>query len=308
MTKQEEAKQNQVLDLLMSTGLNWTVTKESLVSVEGNKPTTSFGLFRKDTGAHLNTVTDRYQIYQNYELAEAIVDATNEIGLTTTRGGQLSGGQKVYLQAEMPSTYIGKSDVKRWLTGIGFHGGGSVGFGSSDVVIVCMNTFYMAYGELSKFRHTASIQDRVKEFIKGFKIAIGIAQQQVETYKIMANVPLRDEIFANIMKACFDVSLDAKTDEISTKEKNKLLAVTQAIETELKLEGATLWGLFNGITRYTNHHAVKPKVDLAPELQAEKLKTYLMTGGGYETNLKAYKTITNWLIDHNLLLLEGVPK
>src|SRR5690606_10334310 len=179
--------EEQTFDLLEGTGLNWTVTKEALVSVEGNKPTTSFGLFRKDNGSHLATVTKRYQIYQNYELAEAIIQATHEIGLQTTRGGQLDGGKRVYLQAELPEVHIGKSGVQRWMTGIGVHGGGSVGFGSTDVVIVCRNTFYKAYGDLSKFRHTASIQDRVKEFIQGIKIALGIAEQQIETYKIMAN-------------------------------------------------------------------------------------------------------------------------
>jgi hypothetical protein len=253
-------------------------------------------------------VTDRYSVFQNYELAEAIVEATHEIGLETTRGGQLNGGQKVYLQAEMPSSYIGKSDVKRWLTGLGHHGGGSVAFGSTDVVVICQNTFYKAYGELSKFRHTASIKERVKEFVENFKIALGIAQQQLQTYKIMANVPIQDQLIAEIMKTVFKLTPETKKEEITKGQQDKYINVLASIKTELELEGATVWGLFNGITRYTNHHAMKAKADLAPELRAEKLQGYLMTGEGYEVNLKTYKTITNWLVDNNLMLLEGVQK
>lgn len=305
----KEQIQEATLDLLINTGLNWTVTKEKLIAEDG-KPTSSFGLFRKDNGVHLSTVTDRYTVYQNYELAEALIEATHEIGLNTTRGGQLDGGKRVYLQAEMPETYIGNSGVKRWMTGLGVHGGGSVAFGSTDVVVVCQNTFYRAYGELSKFRHTASIQERVKQFVEEIKIAIGISQQQVQTYKIMANLPLKEEIFVGVMKHVFGVDINKKKEELDlgSRERNKLIEVNNAIETELKLEGGTLWGLFNGITRFTNHHAMKPKADLAPELRAEKLKTYLMVGGGYETNLKAYKTITDWLIENKLMTLEGVQR
>lgn len=304
MTK--KSIEEQTFDLLEGTKLNWTVTKEALVSAEDNKPTTSFGLFRKDNGTHLATVTKRYQIYQNYELAEAIIQATHEIGLQTTRGGQLDGGKRVYLQAELPEVHVGKSGVNRWMTGIGIHGGGSVGFGSSDTVIVCRNTFYKAYGDLSKFRHTASIQDRIKEFIHGIKIALGIAEQQIKTYQIMANTTLKEEVFTNVMKYVFDVNVNDKATELTTRQKGKLQVVADAIETEMKLQGGTLWGLFNGITRYTNHHALKPKANLAPDLRAEKLKTYLMVGEGYETNLKAYKTITDWLIDQKLMILEGI--
>ena len=63
--------------------------------------------------------------------------------------------------------------------------------------------------------------------------------------------------------------------------------VNTARSTEIDLEGATLWGLFNGITRYTNHCS-----------NTKNKEEYIMTGGGYQTNLVAYETIMEW-IDQN---------
>jgi len=274
-------------DLLEATGLNWTVTKESLVSQDG-KPTNSYGLFRKDNGNHLYTVGKRYEVYQNYQLAEALITATESIDLTLSRGGMLSGGAKVYLQAELPQEYIGKSGVKRHITGLNSFDGACIGFGSSNTVVVCQNTWFMAYGELSKFRHTLTADEKIKTFIEGLRTAMQLEGELVTKCKIMADLPMRDEIFAKVLAKCFNVDIDEKMGDVSTRTKNKMTVVADAIATEVALEGATLWGLFNGITRYTNHLAVKP----------ENRDEYIMTGGGYDTNKVAFDTIMAWVSEN----------
>ena len=42
-----ESTQEKTFELLQSTGLNWTVKKEELVSKDG-KPTESYGIFKSD--------------------------------------------------------------------------------------------------------------------------------------------------------------------------------------------------------------------------------------------------------------------
>ena len=61
----------------------------------------------------------------------------------------------------------------------------------------------------------------------------------------------------------------------------------QAYNIERDLEGDTLWGLFNAVTRYTNHMA-------SPNDKDRKLD-YLMTGTGYNINNVAYDTIMAWI-------------
>ena len=49
-------------------------------------------------------------------------------------------------------------------------------------------------------------------------------------------------------------------------------------------QGETLWALFNGVTRYTNHTTKNKDKDYA-----------LMFGSEAETNQRAYDTMLKWL-------------
>lgn len=280
-------------DLLEQTGLNWTVKKEELVSLNGNKATESFGIFKTD-GKWLGTVGNQYEPFQNHELAETIIQATDGLGLVTTRGGSLCGDKKTYFQAELPSDFIGKSKVLRWITSLNSHDGtSSIGFGSSNTVVVCQNTFYKAYSGLQKFRHTISAKQRVEIAIAEMKAAMGLDEKLMVNFKKMADLQLKDEIFAKVLAACFDATLDTKQSELSTRKVNQLKSVNESIVKEIQLEGATVWGLFNGITRYTNHIAAKPAIK----------DEYLMVGGGYRTNLVAFDTIMKWVEENTAELV-----
>ena len=114
--------------------------------------------------------------------------------------------------------------------------------------------------------------------------AIELDEKLMKNFKIMSETPLNDEIFANILKKCFDADKNTKTSDTSTQKVKQLQAVNTAISTELDLEGATLWGLFNGVTRYTNHYT-----------KSKDKQEYVMVGGGYQTNLLAYEEIMAWI-------------
>jgi len=277
--------QEKTFDLLTQTGLNWSVSKEELVTKSG-KATESYGIIRNDTGKWLATVGNQYNPFQNSELAETIIQATDGLGLVTTRGGSLCGDKKVYLQAELPDEYIGNSAVQRWITALNSHDESTAtGFGSSSTVVICQNTFYKAFAGLEKFRHTLSARDRIKETIKDLRIAMQLDEKLMINFKTMADVNLKEEIFASVIEKCFKTTLTEKVSELSTRKLNILKKVNEAIDKEIQLEGNTLWGLFNGITRYTNHMATEP----------DNKDSYLMAGGGYRTNLVAFDTIMKWV-------------
>lgn len=285
-----EQTSEKVFEILEATGLNWTVNQIPLISKSedvklNNLATNSSGIFRNDNGSWLGTVSEKYTPYQNHQLAETIVMASEGFGLDVNRGGTLGGGRKVYLQTELKTEFIGKSDVKRYITALNSHNGtSSIGFGSSNTVVVCQNTFYKAYRDINKFRHTASASDRIKLAMIDLRRAIELDEKLMKNFKIMSETPLNDEIFANILKKCFDADKNAKTSDTSTQKVKQLQAVNTAISTELDLEGATLWGLFNGVTRYTNHYT-----------KSKDKQEYVMVGGGYQTNLLAYEEIMAWI-------------
>lgn len=285
---------NRTLDLLNETGLAWEVKKKPLFALNEagiNVPTKAYGIFKGDK--HLGTTGERYEPFQNYQLAETIINATERLNLPKLRGGSLCDDTKIYLQAELKSDMIGKSEIKRYITALNSHNGTSaIGFGSSNTVIVCQNTFYMAYKELTKFKHTINAESRVKDAVELLKLTLINDEMLMEDFKVMANKPLNDEIVERVIRNLFKVEKNMKQDDVSTRKVNQLSEFGTAIHKSIEEQGSTIWALFNGVTRYTNHIT-------APTDANDKL-SYLMDGSGYQKNLIGFNTIMNWIKENSI--------
>lgn len=271
-------------NLLEKTGLNWTVEKLPLFSGTGLK-TESFGIFRNDNESWLGTVGNRYEPMQNHTLAETIIKASEGVGITTDRGGILHTGKHIYFQAQLPDEFIGKSPIKRLITALNSHDGStSIGFGSSNTVVVCENTFYKAFGELQKFRHTISAEKRIEIAMEDMRITMEREGLLMQQFKQMADMEMKDEIVERVINKIFAIKADDKSDDLSSRKKNQVIAFGNAVRKSIQEQGNTVWALFNGVTRYTNHIA-------APK---EK-KEYIMIGGGYDINNKSFNEIMAWI-------------
>lgn len=292
-----EEKNEKVFNLLEKTKLNWTVNKEPLIALDG-KQTGSFGMFRNDNDKWLGTVGNQYTAYQNHEMAELMVQASNGIGLDVAKGGDLGDGKKVFLQVPLQDKLIGHDTVKRNITCINSHDGTtSIAFGSSNIVLSCSNQFHRMYkeGGLTRFRHSSNSKERINQAMKDMRIALGHDEDLMKKFEIMASMSIKDEIFAKVMQKAFKVDLDAKSSDLSTRKINKMKSIADTIESELDSKGATLWGLFNGVTYYTNH--------IAPTKDKNE---YLMLGGGYRTNLSAFNEVMVWIEANSKDTLETV--
>lgn len=275
-------------ELLEANGLNWTVTKEELLTNDG-KSTESFGIFRSDNDQWLGTVGNRYTPMQNFELAETIIQASEGLNLPTKNGGVFGGGKKVFIQVELPTEQIGVGGVKRWITALNSNDGStSIGFGSTSQVIKCSNTFHMAHRGLDKFRHTESASARVQMAMQDLRRAMELDNSLMDNFKRMADIQLKDEMIESVIRKMFNVDAMAKQDSVSTRKRNQVETFAQSLTTEIHLEGKTLWGLFNGVTRYTNHDS---KTFKSTEEKAE----YLMNGSGFKVSNAAFNDIMKWV-------------
>lgn len=292
------------MNLLEKTNLNWEVKKEKLFHSTGVE-TDFYGIFKYPTTEHtlptdcFGTVKDRYKVFQNWELADTIVRATEGIGITTDRGGFLGRGEKVYLQAELPDEYVGKSDVKRWVTVLNSHdGSSSIGFGSSNMVVACSNTFHRAFKDTEKFRHTESAKDRIEVAIRQFRDTMAEDKKMFDVFKQMSETKPDENLVQAVINKMFKVDVkSASRDDISSRRLNQIQQFASAYNIERDLAGDSVWGLFNAVTRYTNHIA-------AP--QGVKKDAYLMTGTGKEINNMAYDTIVKWLDERSAKTLVSI--
>lgn len=282
--------------ILEQTGTNWSVEKLPLVT-ECGKTTGSFGIFRSDTGGWISTFKDSYEPMQNSTLVELLVQATEMVGLEITNGGLLRNGGRVYYQMELPDKFVGKSNVKRNLTALNSHDGSScIGFGSTNTVVICNNTFNRAHREIEKVKHTINSLERVKMLADNLKTTLISDQKMFMNFEAMSAQPIRDEMVEKLIRKLFETDSSEKLSNLSTRKKNQIETFAGSLDTEIKLEGRTVWGLFNAVTRYTNHEAA-PKDE-------EKKTDYLIYGTGAKLNNLAYNELIKWIDANTAELVE----
>jgi len=279
------------LNVLETTRTNFTTVKRSLTAVSDNGillETPFFGTFRSDNNHCMGSVTDRYVAMQNHQLVELLLQASERLNLDITNGGSLKGGAKVFYQIELPKQFIGKSDIKRQLTALNSHdGSGSICFGSSNTVVVCQNTFNMASKETTKVRHTVSSEDKVKDIVADMQRTIEKDLLLMDTFKRMADVELKEEMVVNLISKLFKVDATKQLTDVHTRTKNAITAFADSLNTEMKDEGKTVWGLFNAVTRYTNHVA-------APTETVAK-NEFLMLGAGAQMSNMAFNELLAYI-------------
>lgn len=279
-------KFTKTLEILESTQTNWEVQKLPLVSQCG-KPTGCFGLFRSDNDKWLGTFKDSYQVMQNASLVEMLVEATQSLNIDVCCGGVLREGGRVYYQMPLPDDFIGNSGIKRYVTALNSHdGSAAISFGSSNQVIICENTFNYVHKKLDKVKHTAHSQNRVKELAESLKMTIELDKLMMDSFKRMAEKPLKKDLVESMIKSLF-YDNKPKQDKFSKRTENQVISFNADLAKEIELEGDNVWGLFNAVTRYTNHTAAPNSISRKEE--------YLMHGTGAKLSAIAYEQLIDYI-------------
>jgi phage/plasmid-like protein (TIGR03299 family) len=303
MKNQNLTREEIIFEVLEATGLNWSVKKEKLTTESGIILPDAYASTRSDSKAYLGIVGGRYEILQNSELVSVAYDSGKELfsqelelkhpwnnsetlgSFGNMGGGSLKGGSRVYVQLELPELYIGKSGIRRYITLTNSHDGSmSLGFGTSNQVICCANTFAIANKEISKIRHTASMQQRVEEAVKSLRKVLQFEDKQMAIFEKASTRSFEKKHIVDIVNSVFGENIKGTVSDTSSRTKNQMLTLSNDINKSIDEQGESLWALFNAVTRYTNHSTNSKDKDFS-----------LMFGNDAAINEKAYQTMVGWL-------------
>lgn len=264
--------------LLISSGTNWTVEKKALFGPDA-EPTPAYGIFRNDTNKCLGIVGSKYVPTQNEEILDLLLEAAVRVNISGERGGILGDGQKVYYQFPLTDVTIGGSDNKRYLTALTSHDGSApMGFGATNVTIVCSNTFYMALRDSQRVRHTKNSHGKLTLIISQLQSSLTQEEQFIEKLIELSkiNVPevVNDEFILNIIGGDGD----------SGRTKNRIIDFRTAITKEYETHGNTAYALFNATTRFTNY--------MMGHKSIESKRESLIHGTAYNINNKGLELIS----------------
>jgi phage/plasmid-like protein (TIGR03299 family) len=292
MVESNDRLQNLTLDLVNKSGLSWTIEKEPLVSPTG-RITDNYGLFRSDNGYCVGIHKKRYVHCDNYELANLLVYASSSIqdlSVENAKGGLFKGGSKVYMQIPLPSVQVGNAQVTRHLTALNSHDGStSIALGTTQTVVSCQNTFYKAYRsqDMERVIHSKNMKDRLNSISKVLEMTIANDMQTIEIFRKMAQTSSTPIIVEELKHLVFNVDSSQEDLELSTRKTNLMAKFDKSISVEYGEQGDNLWGLFNAVTRYTNH-------EMKANYKTNNNLENVMIGQGARINQVAYNYLSQF--------------
>jgi len=273
--------------ILIKNGLDFTIEKIPLTGIDSTGTeiiTPYFGLLNSKTREVINTCKIGYTVSQNEDILNMVLKGISKFGnqLSVSKAGSINGGRRVFLQLAIDAkSKVGDDILTRYVTIIDSNDGStSLSVGIGDEVAHCLNQFFKFYkaGE-AKFRHTATIEQKIATIPHLIELALGKSLEQVKIYNKFQSTPLTKALAEKVIN-----------DVLSFENLLKLTARQQIIHdnlmTAIRIEkdycGDTVWGLFNGITRFTTHMQSVPKRNNGREES-------LINGTAYNKAMKAFE-------------------
>lgn len=276
---------------------NWDIKEKDIQVAGGQMIEKKKAIIRTDTDSVLSVVNKTYQPLYNHDLnliAQSIVQSES---LSGSKVFEIENGKKLIVQLEMPEKkYVGEDILTEYLTLINSHDASTafyIGFGNR--VAFCKNQFnYFKKNANFRVQHSKSMMVMIENTLK---VIDKIHEERIyrnEMFEKFADFKLAEtEVLAKEMvEYVKGVDLDINRSEakesfdIGANKYTKAEILYDDILTSLDNQGETLWGLFNGVTYNTNHHAGN-RLDI---------NKHLHFGSGARENEKAFEFCLNSVI------------
>jgi hypothetical protein len=227
-------------------------------------------LFNTASGECINTCKEGYHVSQNADVVEMVLKGIEGYSdkLNVSKAGSLNGGRRVYMQLEIEgSSRVADDIIKRYVTIIDSNDGStglSVGIG--DLTMSCSNQFFKFYkkGD-AKFRHTATLQQKIQTIPMLIQTALNESMQQIKIYNKFQSTKVSRDLAHKLVQSVLGYDRVITSVAEQSKLTSRSIAIMDDlysnIEHEMNEKGENLWGLHSGVTRWTTHSKPGPKRD-----------------------------------------------
>lgn len=264
-------------EALKEAKLDWTVEKKPIMVCGGRKIPDMFATVRNDDQSVLGIVGDGYNVLQNAD-AFSFFDTIAERGdAIYETAGSLFGGKRIFITAKIPgliSVGSGEDLSEKYVLLTNSHDGSAAVQAKIIVTrVVCNNTLTAALREDGKsvsIRHSAIMHDRLTVASNLLGVANQKFQAMEESFNAFAQHQMGEADVKNYLLRCFNTTASVKGDQQFKNQegdvKKEQRAIAQVMELHESGLGAdmargTLWGAFNAVTEWTNHHRTYKEQD-----------------------------------------------
>lgn len=284
-------------EILAKHGLDFTIIKTPLFANVGETtiPTDYYGLVNSKIGKVIHSCKEGYVVSQNSEVVELVLRGIEKFGsqLNVTKAGAINEGRKVYLQLEIEGVSKLKDNdiIKKYITVIDSNDGSTgLSIGIGDLTMSCQNQFFKFHKRgQSKFMHSVSMQERIKEIPFLIGLALEESMHQITMYNKLANVSVTKKLASELVNGLIGydkmTTPTSELDKMSTRAINIMDTMYTHIEKEMAQKGMNAWGLHSGITSYTTHEISIPKRENG------RIES-LLVGSAYKMNQKSLEFVS----------------
>jgi phage/plasmid-like protein (TIGR03299 family) len=228
------------------------------------RETGHFSTVRKDTGAILGNVGDRYDVLQTVEQFSWFQPflETKEVAFEACIA--LRGGAVVSVLARIlrDDEKVGKDHIRKYLLLASSHDGSiATNVGFTPIRVECMNRLSMAMNSkqsaLFKIRHTKSQLDVLSKVRETIDLVDREFKATAEQYRKLAECGIGYSDLRKYVKLVMDYPEDESA--MATRSKNTLDRLIGyaigGIGQSGDVRDLTAWTAYQGITEYVTHHA-----------------------------------------------------
>lgn len=138
------------------------------------------------------------------------------------------------------------------LIGVGYGGNTSFFIGSVNQLLRCENQFGLI-NRTWKIRNSKGRQLKTQELLQGFEEHLKIRDNMFETFRRFKEVKIDHDLIVAAKRRIMEMENEEKVADLKTIRKSQYTDLTAAIAGETADLGQNLWGLFNGVTKFTTH-------------------------------------------------------
>lgn len=243
----------------ITNNLDWEVEQRPLFfpDAQGNlvRYQDKVTIVRSDNEYPLGVVSSGYETVQNKDLLKLVNPMIEEGILTLHNVGYLNHGAKVFAQARINKEFqvIGEN-YEAFITLLNGHVGNcSVAIGTTNVRVVCSNTFAMGYADISqKFRHHEGVTERIMES----KEVVNYVDNSMAVYAKNADQLATEKCSATQYEKFLEAIFDKEIKDVRESVVDKL---NRLFRNGSGNEGKTFYDAFNSVTQYSSHESHKTK-------------------------------------------------
>jgi phage/plasmid-like protein (TIGR03299 family) len=263
-------------DWRLAAGMNWEIRRSPVqFGIERNEQSESGiivvphlkawsqqeVLYRSDTEAPLNVVSNQYNIVQPAQVLEFFRDLVAEHGFELETAGTLKGGKRFWALARtnLDGEVVDGDTVRTYLLLVSSCDSGLATTAMfTSVRVVCNNTLQMSFNTASAKR--VSVRHNTEFNPNSVKLQLGLNADEVfgsfmSRMRLFSNKSLTGSLAEEIVESMF-ANLGRQGDIRESKGFSKVLDLFNSTGKGSQIDGVagTGWGLINAVTEYADFH------------------------------------------------------